>query len=127
VRFACTIDGPPPIRHDPTRCADRTSPNAIPLFAAAAAKVADDPQAFPIRQPVGVTFVSAERLAELDGYDVATAIEEVLVDAGVPADERLVEWEDHTVIPEMTDRYTVLVEIIPPDERRAQGPLEAPG
>lgn len=31
------IDGPPPTRHDPGACADRTSPNASQLFQAVTA------------------------------------------------------------------------------------------
>lgn len=105
-----TVDGVPPTRHDPTRCADRTSPNALPLFLAAAAQVDTDPEAFPIEERVGVIVASAKPFAEPDGYTIATAIEEVLVDAGLLADERLVAWEEHEIRPEMATSYSVQVE-----------------
>jgi hypothetical protein len=104
------IDGPPPTRHHPGRCADRTSPNALALFQAVAAYIAKDPGAFPVREPVGVVVGSAGPFDEPEGYTIATAIEEVLVAAGFLADERQVEWEGLHIRPEMTTRYSVRVE-----------------
>jgi hypothetical protein len=72
-------------------CADRTSPNAMPLLQAAADRVSMDPGSFPIRDSVVVSVSSAEPFAVLDGYSIETAIEEILVDAGLLADERQVE------------------------------------
>ena len=104
------VDGPPPTRHDPGQCADRTSPNASPLFREVAAHVATDPGAFPVREPVGVVVASAVPFDEPEGYTIVTAIEKVLVDAGFLADERQVEWERHDIRPDMTTSYSVCVE-----------------
>jgi hypothetical protein len=49
----------------------------------------------PIRYPVRVEIVSPEPFHEREGYTIATAIEEVLVDAGFLADERLIDMERH--------------------------------
>lgn len=92
-----TVDAPPPTRADPARCADRFSSNALPLFEAAIAYVSDNRDDMPIRSAVRMLFASSEPFPELEGYNVATAIEEVLVDAGVLADERLVEIEQYDV------------------------------
>jgi hypothetical protein len=104
------IEAPPPTRHHPGRCADRTSPNALPLFQAVADHVAAEPDAFPIRDHVVVVLASAEPFASPEGYSIATAIEEVLVDAGFLADERLVGTERHEIRAEMTG-YSVFVEL----------------
>lgn len=104
------IDGPPPTRHHPGGCADRTSPNALPLFQAVTGHITTHPGAFPISDPVGVVLASAAPFDEPEGYTIATAIEEVLVDAGFLADERQVEWERHDIQPEMAARYSVQVE-----------------
>ena len=116
-----TIEGPPPTRHDPGRCADRSSPNALPLFEAAAL-LAVDREDLPITSPVGVVFASAEPFPELDGYDIPTAIEEVLVDAGVLADERLVESERHEVRPELNG-YWVRIDPVVEIDRHATAAL----
>lgn len=105
-----TIEAPPPTRHDPGRCADRSSPNALHLFRAVTAYVAADPDAFPIRGPVGIVVGSAEPFPEPEDYSIADAIEEVLVDAGFLADERLVETERHEIRPEMMTGYSILIE-----------------
>jgi hypothetical protein len=72
--------------------------------------VASDPGGFPIRDPVVVSVSSAEPFAEPDGYTIETAIEEVLVDAGLLADERQVEGESYEVRPEIVAGYVVSVE-----------------
>jgi hypothetical protein len=100
-RVSLAVDAPPPSRHDPARCADRSSPHALPLFDAAVSLVAADPDAFPIRQAVGLVITSAESLLERDGYGPADAMIEVLVDAGLLADERQVETERHRVDPQI--------------------------
>jgi hypothetical protein len=104
------IDGPPPTRYDPGSCADRTSPNASPLFQAVRAFVASAPGACPLSERVGVVIVSGGPFDEPEGYTLATAIEEVLVDAGFLADERQVEWEGHDIQPDMATGYSVRVE-----------------
>jgi hypothetical protein len=80
-RVSLNVDAPPPTRHDPTRCADRSSPNALPLFDAAAALVASDPDAFPIREAVGIVVTSTRPLPDPDGYGPTEAMIEVLVDS----------------------------------------------
>jgi hypothetical protein len=104
------VDSPPPRRHELGRCADRTSPDALPLFRAATAHIAATPDNYPIRDPVAVVLASGEPFTEPDGYSIATAIEEVLVDAGLLADERLVQSERHEIRPEMGAGYSVRVE-----------------
>jgi len=64
----------------------------------------------PIRHPVKILIASPEPFREPDGYTIATSIEEVLVDAGFLADERLVEMEAHEVRPEMATGYSVQIE-----------------
>ena len=103
------MDAPPPTRHDPGRCADRSSPNALPLFNAAVAFAASDPDAFPIQQAVGLVVTSAEPLLEPGGYGPTDAMIEVLVDAGLLADERQVETERYKVDPQMSG-YSVSIE-----------------
>ena len=88
-----SIDAPPPTRADPGRCADRWSPNALPLFRAAVEHVAASPDDFPLREEVGVVVVSSKPLPDGDGYGALDPMIAVLVDAGLLADERLVTWE----------------------------------
>jgi hypothetical protein len=97
-----TVDAPPPIRHHDGVYADRSSPNAMPLFEAAAAVVAADPDAFPIRHPVGLVITSSEPLPDTwpeHGSDAA--IIEVLVDARLPDDESLGETVREEITPGM--------------------------
>lgn len=111
--ISLTVNAPPPTRHNDGVCADRSSPNAMPLFHAAAAVVAADPKAFPIVHPVGAVITSSHPLPETSpkhGYDAPTAIIEVLVDAGLLADERQVEWEREEVTPRITG-YSVSIEV----------------
>jgi hypothetical protein len=103
-----TVDGDPPIRHDPGRCADRSSPNASPLFRAASAYVAAGPEGFPIREPVGIVVTSATPLPSGVGYGGIDPIIEVLADAGMLSDERWVAWELAELRPGMTG-YSVRV------------------
>jgi hypothetical protein len=104
-----TVDSHPPARHDPARCADRSSPNALPLFRVVTAAIAEEPDTFPIRGGVGIVVTSSERLPEPSGYGPADAMIEVLVDAGLLADERQVKWERHDVRPRASG-YSVSVE-----------------
>jgi hypothetical protein len=46
------VDAPPPTRHDPGRCADRFSPNALSLFRAVASYVSAHREDLPIRHRV---------------------------------------------------------------------------
>ena len=92
-----TVHAPPPKRHDSSRCADRSSPNASPLFEAASALINSDPQRFPIHGRVGILVASSGALPQPEGYGPADAMIEVLVDAGVLADERQVEVEQYEI------------------------------
>jgi hypothetical protein len=107
-----TVDAPFPTRHDPGRCADRSSPNAMPLFNAAAAVVAADPDAFPIRDAVGLVITSSEGLPDMDpdhGYFVDSAIIEVLVDARLLDDEDVPEQMREQIEPGTTG-YSIRIE-----------------
>jgi hypothetical protein len=54
--------------------------------------MAQTPDRFPILDRIGITVVFGTAEPVLEGYDATTAILEVLVDVGMIADERLVEW-----------------------------------
>jgi hypothetical protein len=76
----------------------------MPLFRAAAALVAADPDAFPIRHNVRVVITSSEPLPDIwpeRGYTVSTAIIEVLVDARLLDDESRGEWTREELSPGM--------------------------
>jgi hypothetical protein len=89
--------------------ADRNSPNASPLFEAASKIVAESPGSFPLRGKVGVAISSEAPLPYYDGYDAASAIEEVLVDAGLLEEERQVDREWRLIDHVLRDRYIVVV------------------
>lgn len=91
------IDGELPVRHDPLRCADRSSPNAGPLFREAVRARRRSLEDFPITTNVAVTIVTGAAVPNPDGYDAADPVTEVLVDAGILADERLVSSEKHLI------------------------------
>jgi hypothetical protein len=110
--LALTIKGPPPLRGDPGRSADRHAPNAAALEAAALRAIGDAPDVFPIRDAVGVTVVFGQEPPQLEWYDVVSAIEEVLTDVGILGDERLVEWERTDVLPELNDAFSVTIDIV---------------
>jgi hypothetical protein len=80
----------------------------MPLFRAATAFIAARPGEFPIRQNVGIVVTSADPLPTGDGYGAADPMIEVLVDAGLVADERLVAWERYDVAPDATG-YALLI------------------
>ena len=107
VSLSLSVPGSPPRRTDPTRCADRHSPDARLLFQAATEAVAAAPARFPLRTPVAVAIRSAVPLPELEGYSVADAIIEVLVDAGLLVDERLVVEEELRLDPAILTGYSV--------------------
>jgi hypothetical protein len=99
MALTLSVDGAPPKRHDPSRCADRSSPDARPLFDVAMEVLAASPDSFPIRREIGVVVTSRHTLPEQEGYGPADAMIEVLVDAGILADERLVAWERYLIDP----------------------------
>jgi hypothetical protein len=82
----------------------------MPLFRAAAERVAEDPGGFPIREGVGVIVTSSDPMPDRDGYGAIDPIVEVLVDAGVLEDERQVRWERVDLTPG-TAGYAVVLEI----------------
>ena len=102
-----SVPGSPPRRTHATRCADRHSPGARLLFQTAIEAVAAAPDRFPLRTPVAVAIKSALPLPELDGYSVLDAMVEVLVDAGILVDERLVEEEEVRLDPAILNGYSI--------------------
>jgi hypothetical protein len=94
------VHGAPPKRHDSGTCADRSSPDARPLFDLAMNVLAESPDSFPIRREIGVVVTSRHPLPEHVGYGAAEAMIEVLVDAGILADERLVTSERYLIDPD---------------------------
>lgn len=73
--------------------------------------VASRPDAFPLEGHLFVGVIFGMTPPEVEGYDVITAIEEVLVDVGLFADERQVSQESHTVDRSIGDSYTVTLEL----------------
>lgn len=73
-------------------------------------EVASAPDAFPIRTGVDVVVTSRDPIPEGDGYGAADAMIEVLVDAGVLADERLVATERFVLNPGSLG-YSIDVEV----------------
>jgi hypothetical protein len=114
-----SVSGPVPRRTHAGACADRNSPNASALFKVATKVVAEAPRSFPLRGKVDVAVISANPLPESDGYDAATAIEEVLVDAGFLEDERQVDRERQLIEPTLRDRYIV---VVTPEGPPSRGP-----
>jgi hypothetical protein len=110
MRYTLLVAGPSPLRGDPTRCADRESPNAGPLVDAARRLIASAPGAFPIREPFGISVTFGNLVPEIDGYSPVDPIIEILVEAGVIADEGLEDWE--TVLQDEIeeDSYSVTIE-----------------
>jgi hypothetical protein len=86
------VNGPLPRRSHPARSADRHSPDAAPLVRAAQETVESEPDAFPIREPFGLTVVGGSKPARQKGYGADDPILEILVDVGLIADERLQQW-----------------------------------
>jgi hypothetical protein len=118
-----SVAGPAPRRTHAGSCADRNSPNASALFKVATKVVAEAPRSFPLKGRVAVAITSANPLPDYDGYDAATAIEEVLVDAGVLEDERQVDREWQLIDPTLGDRCIVAVT---PEGPPSRGPLGSP-
>jgi hypothetical protein len=84
----------------------------MPLFRAASAAVAAEPDAFPIRNPVGLVITSPEPLPDTwpeDGYVVDAAIIEVLVDARLLDDESLGETVREEIDPGVRG-YSIYIE-----------------
>ncbi|MGH2655887.1 MAG: hypothetical protein ACRDIZ_04190 [Actinomycetota bacterium] len=100
-----SIGGVPPDRTHPGRCADLDSPNAGPLAKVAQEFMARAPDAFPLRDPFGITVVFGNTKPAFEGYGAIDPIIEVLVDAGMIADERLEDWERELQDP-MQGRHT---------------------
>ena len=65
---------------------------------------------FPLTEDLRVAVTYGVKPVEPEGYDTITAIEEVLVDVGVIADERLVQREKMMVDPTLGDSDIVTIE-----------------
>jgi hypothetical protein len=110
VQIVLSVDGPPPERAHPGHSADRHSPNADPLVRAAEERIASAPGPFPLREPLGITVVFGSTKGRFDHYDPIDPIIEILVDAGMIADERLTRWAQERQDPAAGDTYTVILE-----------------
>ena len=113
MSFTLHVAGQPPLRTHPSRCADRRSPNAAALADAGLDLVRSHPERFPLNSPLRVAVTHGSSPPDPEGYDVTTAIEEVLVDVGMIADERLVEEEAVRIDPRIGDAFTVRVVSLP--------------
>lgn len=110
MRVRLSINGPPPDRTHPGRSADRDSPNAGPLARAAEEFIAQAPEAFPVRDPFGITVVFGKTKPGFEGYGSIDPITEVLADVGMIEDERLGDWERELQDPDAGEKYTVTIE-----------------
>jgi hypothetical protein len=109
MRVTLSVDGPPPDRTQSGRSADRDSPHAEPLARAAEELMRRSPEAFPLREPLGITVVFGETKPTFATYDAIDPIIEVLVDVGLLADERLTDWHRGRWDPH-GEGYTVTIE-----------------
>ena len=119
VHLTFAVDGAPPLRRDPGRCADRASPNAGPLAEAAEQLIRQAPEVFPLRNFFGITVVFGETIPTVKGYDEITPILEVLEDVGMIEDERLTAWSRTLQRTDAGERYTVTIEPAAPDDARS--------
>lgn len=71
--------------------------------------LAASPDTFPIRREISFVVTSRHPLSEHDGYGPAEAMIEVLVDAGILADERLLTTERYLIDPD-SPGYSITVE-----------------
>jgi hypothetical protein len=118
VDLVLSVDGELPDRHDPGRCADRTSPHAGELFREGDRARRRRPDDYPITTYVALTIVAGGPKPERDGYDAFDPVTEVLVDAGILADERLVASQRYVIDPGSTG-YSVT--LMPDATRLSQG------
>jgi hypothetical protein len=72
--------------------------------------MAQAPEAFPLRDPFGITVVFGKTKPEFEGYGAIDPIIEVLVDVGMIADERLEDWVRERQDPDAGETYTVTLE-----------------
>jgi hypothetical protein len=72
--------------------------------------LAVSPDSFPIRREISFVVTSRRPLPEQEGYGPAEAMIEVLVDAGILADERLVTSERYLIDPDSSG-YSITVEL----------------
>ena len=107
-----TISAPPPRRTHPGRCADRSSPNASALFEVAAKIVAETPERFPVTDTTRLILRAAAPLPEYPEYSTHDAVLEVLVDAGMIADERQNERERTELDPTVVTGYSVEIQTV---------------
>lgn len=107
MKIEFTVLGRPPRRDHPGRSASRESPNAAALFEAASKIVAESPERFPITDPTRLVLRAAAPLPEYADYSTHDAVLEVLVDAGMLADERQNERERAEIDTTMREGYSV--------------------
>jgi hypothetical protein len=110
MQVKLSVDGPPPDRAHPGRCADRHSPNAEPLARAAEELIANATETLPLRDPFGITVVFGKTKPDYENYDSIDPIIEVLADVGLIEDERLVDWGRKLQEAVAGERYTVIIE-----------------
>ena len=109
MKIEFTVPAPPPRRTHPGRSADRSSPNASALFEVAAKIVAETPERFPETGSTRLILrAAAVPLPEYpDYYSTHDAVLEVLVDAGMLADQRQNERELTELDSTITTGYSV--------------------
>lgn len=113
MALTLSVEGEPPEHPGPGRFADRSSPNAGPLFKVATDIIAASPDAFPIRHGVGIVVTSPRSLPTRVGFGPVDAMIEVLVDAGILADLLLV-GSEHCLIDPTSKGYSITLEPGPP-------------
>jgi hypothetical protein len=84
VKAVLVVSDPPPARAQPSRAADRDSPNALPLVRAGEALLRASQEAYP-RLFEGFEVVFGRTIPDVEelGYSAEQAIIEVLSDVGV--------------------------------------------
>jgi hypothetical protein len=115
VGLTLSVEGEPPEHPGPGRSADRSSPNAGPLFKVATDIIAASPDAFPIRHGVGIVVTSPRSLPTRVAFGPVDAMIDVLVDAGILADLILVRPERCLVDPTFKG-YSITLEPRAPDD-----------
>ena len=111
VQITLRVEGAPPVRANPSRSADRYSPNAFALAEECQRLVQQEPERFPLSGPVGITLRLGASVPETDalGYEIEDPIVEVMADTRLLADERQVRWVRCSRDPRRDD-YEVTVE-----------------
>jgi hypothetical protein len=72
--------------------------------------MAEAPEAFPLRDPFGVTVVFGKTKPDFEGYGPIDPIIEVLANVGMIEEEGLEVWERDLQDPNSGETYTVSIE-----------------